>query len=51
MIKTVRRVMGPTYGASERGEEMVLSYPGVAFEVVANAQGGQSGRISSGGLG
>lgn len=41
VVKTVRRVMGPTYSSANgggEGEEM-LSYPGVAFGVVRKAGG------------
>ncbi len=47
-VKTIRRVMGPTYsssrGASGSGagqEEEVLAYPGVAFEVGVREGGGE----------
>lgn len=43
VVRTVRRVMGPTYGASGVqlgvGEEEMLSYPGVAFGVVLGSEG------------
>ncbi|ORY83569.1 hypothetical protein BCR35DRAFT_303447 [Leucosporidium creatinivorum] len=44
VVKTVRRVMGPTYNSGrESGEgEEVLSYPGVAFAVAQRADGGSS---------
>lgn len=44
VVKTVRRVMGPTYNSGkasgEEGEE-VLSYPGVAFAVERRPGGGE----------
>ncbi|KAM0748079.1 hypothetical protein T439DRAFT_328065 [Meredithblackwellia eburnea MCA 4105] len=42
VVKTIRRVMGPTYSASSDngGGEEVLSYPGVAFGVVKIGNGG-----------
>lgn len=42
-VKTVRRVMGPTYNSGrESGEgEEVLGYPGVAFAVARRADGGE----------
>ncbi|GAA5846280.1 hypothetical protein JCM9279_005887 [Rhodotorula babjevae] len=56
VVKTVRRVLGPTYGSSSAsasarsegahgGEEEVLSYPGVAFGVVRTASGSTMSRI------
>lgn len=48
VVRTVRRIMGPTYGSSKvkgdmngagRAEEEILSYPGVAFRV-ARSDGG-----------
>ncbi|GAA5913120.1 hypothetical protein JCM8208_000747 [Rhodotorula glutinis] len=51
VVKTVRRVLGPTYGSSSargeggKGEEEVLSYPGVAFGVVRTGSGSTMSRI------
>ncbi|GAA6017677.1 hypothetical protein JCM10207_001247 [Rhodosporidiobolus poonsookiae] len=51
VVRTVRRVMGPTGGSSkvEQGEqgrpEEVLSYPGVAFGVVSSPSGSTLSRI------
>nr|CRX79075.1 hypothetical protein ls5930a1_00122 [Leucosporidium scottii] len=44
VVKTVRRVMGPTYNSGpESGEgEEVLGYPGVAFSVARRADDGSS---------
>ncbi|CEQ40070.1 SPOSA6832_01637 [Sporobolomyces salmonicolor] len=47
LVKTVRRVLGPTYGSSQgtggaSGEKEMLSYPGVAFGVVKDGAGGSS---------
>ncbi|BGP50165.1 hypothetical protein JCM10450v2_006076 [Rhodotorula kratochvilovae] len=53
VVKTIRRVLGPTYGGSKGrtgmgaaadGEEM-LSYPGVAFGVVRTGAGSTLARI------
>ncbi|BGP26270.1 UPF0183 family protein [Rhodotorula toruloides] len=54
VMRTVRRIMGPTYGSSKMegdtseaghaGEEM-LSYPGVAFGVMRSDGGSTIGRI------
>jgi hypothetical protein len=50
VVRTVRRIMGPTFGSSKakggqngtaRSEEEMLSYPGVAF-VVVRSDGGAS---------
>lgn len=48
VVKTVRRVMGPTYSASAEGGdgEEVLSYPGVAFGV--KPTGGGEFRLDGG---
>ncbi|GAA6020823.1 hypothetical protein JCM11491_004665 [Sporobolomyces phaffii] len=38
VVRTVRRVLGPTYGSSTVShDEEMLNYPGVAFGVTANA--------------
>lgn len=40
-VKTIRRVMGPTYGSGKAADvsEDMLSYPGVAFGVVKAGDG------------
>ncbi|BGP33874.1 hypothetical protein JCM10296v2_005680 [Rhodotorula toruloides] len=54
VVRTVRRIMGPTYGSSKvkggldgvgRAEEEMLSYPGVAFGVVRSDGGSAISRI------
>ncbi|GAA5938563.1 hypothetical protein JCM3775_002159 [Rhodotorula graminis] len=53
VVKTVRRVLGPTYGSSRastggegtQGAEEMLSYPGVAFGVVRTGSGSTMNRI------
>ncbi|GAA5888721.1 hypothetical protein JCM5296_000081 [Sporobolomyces johnsonii] len=48
VVKTVRRVLGPTYGSSQGTggavgvKEEMLSYPGVAFGVINDGAGGSS---------
>ena len=48
VVKTIRRVMGPTYSSSREasGErEEALAYPGVAFAVGASEGGGKPARL------